>query len=134
MKTPTYRDRTPGELRQALRWAQRRLRLRDWNVDLVLDEQIDARPRLHKHFDADTNALLWADDSRAAMTIALRRSRCKDINDDPLHVLFHEAAHLVFHCVGRAGARNTRTISLWEHAVARIADVLYALWIAEGNK
>lgn len=134
MRVTPYRDRDAAELRKALRWAQRRLRLRDWKVGLVLDEQLDASPRLSSGFEPNTNALLWMDDCRLGATIALRLSRCEEINEDPLHVLFHEVGHLLFHCACLTVGRTSRNVDLWEQTTARIADVLYALWLAEGNE
>lgn len=124
MKLPAYRDRKPSVFRAALKWAQTQLCLRDWDIDLYLDDEV-TEDRFDELVGHPGGALLYFSNMRAY--IGVQRDLCRDEDCDPLAVLFHEIAHVAM-AFGQMVDTKLAYEECWDQAANRFAPLLLQLW------
>lgn len=130
MRPPPYRERSRAELRRAMRWAQRRLGLTDWTLQLCVDRQADAHPGLRG--DPPVRGRLWFNHGCRDGFVGIWRDRCKDEPEDPVSAVLHEVAHVAAWPLGLDDGKARD--ALCEQVTCRIEGLLWELWRAEGNE
>ncbi len=124
MDNPPYSYRSKGELRSALRFAQRVLHLRDWTIYFAIDEHsINEHVRKRLFDDRTAVAAVTAGPGFLVAWMGLWRDRAPAANFDALFSVFHEMAHVVmWESVDHQ--KGTQE----ERAACRIAWLLWKLW------
>lgn len=108
---------TGPEARKAIRWFQRQMRLRDWTIDLVIQ---DAQPDWAGTSEDTVRGSVLSDASEKHAEIWLRPKVITAESVDPLRVLFHELLHTLW---TDAVIDDTTNVHV-EHAWTRLAEVL----------
>ena len=133
MKPPAYRERTARELRQALRWAQRKLHLCDWEIELYLDVEALHHPLLAWMEKNEDRAVVSFQVGRIHAVMGICQGFCRKQETDPLSSLFHEMGHLVLNLSEQIDPKGHQ-YAFWEQSTNRIAGILFDLWQAEGRE
>jgi len=131
MRDPAYQWRDKRTLRRALRWAQRKLQIRDWTIELIFDDAVLAEADLRGVAKYAGGSTLWT--WRMHGLVGIRRDLCEKEGVDPVAVLFHECAHVG---CDRSSLTDRKRVykEATERAMARIERLLYQLYLAEGNE
>ena len=128
MKFPPYCERTRTELQAAVRWAQRKLHLRDWTFRLLVDA--GAKRERHLRPMVEPGKVSLSVGNMEAI-VGLRTDRLQEDRMDPVFCLFHELGHVAAHGM-LVTDPDQKFVDLWDQEANRFAALLWDIWQAEG--
>jgi len=135
VRIPPYIECDPAELPRIMRWAQRKLSLRDWTLALTTDAAT-ARTAGMTAFDQQFGGVThYAPTMHAVIAVNLTQCREADISGtrDPRWIVCHEVAHLLTADTAGDLDPDDKHFAAWELLANRIAGVLFDLYEAEGR-
>lgn len=120
---PAVRECAPpaqGYLGEKLAFWQRRLKLDDWKITIIMSRAKDLKPKTlgNIHWDADTKSA-----TIRVLAASEYQLACPAMLDDMEFTVVHELVHLELSSLPRSQASRSEE----EHAVNRITEALLAL-------
>ncbi len=133
MKIPPYVECEPAELARIMRWAQRKLSLRDWTLTFTTDIARAKAASMTGIYEDFGGVIHDATTMVAMIAVNLVGCAKPDITGtrDPRWIVLHEVAHLLAAATAKDLDPDEHHYMDWERLANRIARVLFDLWLAE---
>ena len=117
---------TRRECEARIDWFQGRMRLRDWKIDLVLQDS----PMVEDNTKSSEVANCFANGLAKTAIIWLSPKRCKDVKESQAETLFHELGHVIVAEAGLSGDGRDRHNFMFD----RMASAWEALYQHEKGR